>query len=398
MAPDLEKILSHAIQSTTSDNLISLERCVDEYQPFTRTKVLEFTLDLLKNKNFSMIEQACISDARALAPSVWSLFQGLESRDAIMKVMKKVLPITDATGITIHDGQDPITVAIKTWFNSPGTNMHFEILGVLFGLVESSMDILFGTRKMFPKEHQTSDHKPITYANTTKRAKASPRSKERNTGAGDGRDGGEMSVMEHLAGKQRRIEDALAKGNLDEARVASLQQSLQDVLGQIEAEKQVVAKAGDACERASGKVATFGSMTWTRALLSISIHLARGNGGASRFVVHNLATIIESCDTAMKRRSFKEFILFFKDYTPVIDALLRAGNRSVDAATDIIAILSEMDGTALDAFLATNARVVHLNYFFKIFTIPSETALLTRSAILVSFNPASYPTRWIASM
>nr|MDO8115849.1 hypothetical protein [Candidatus Sigynarchaeota archaeon] len=364
----LKHRIDEAIQAATG-NLISLDRYILQGKMDTPGELASLARDLVDKENVTRIEQACKANALALAPEIWLVFQGLESSDVIRQLLKKLLPLTDITGITMENARHPVVTTIDAWCKNKATGMHIEIVDVLLALVQKSMDLLFGKRKPLPKQHQTTDHKPITYEKKVPREKKSPSTRIPLEKIADIHVIDGTSQIAYLTGKKQKIEDELKGGHADAERQALLQRLLETVSRQIETTCDPSSKNDLGCGQDNKKVTPFGSITWTQAVLALCIHVTQHDSLATRYTVYSMAIMVGSCDTALKRRIFTDIILFFKDYPPMVDALFRAGNRSVDTATDIISILSRMEGDTVGAFLSTKARVVHLNYFFKIFTL-----------------------------
>lgn len=107
---------------------------------------------------------------------------------------------------------------------------------------------------------------------------------------------------------------------------------------------------------------------WLALLGAVAVH----EEARLALAISDIATVLETCTTAIQRKGYTEFIAQHPSSKPLIGALLRSGSNSDDLGVDVLGLLDTMDPAGVNLFLATDARVVHRNYLFRLVCVRSN--------------------------
>jgi hypothetical protein len=110
-------------------------------------------------------------------------------------------------------------------------------------------------------------------------------------------------------------------------------------------------------------------VAWAKQVLNLLDATLEEDPKAHAWFVYKAAAILQGCKTAPKRHVFDDVLKKNGTQPVFIDALLRAGNVSEDKGEEIIDLLDFMDRDTVATFIKQDARVVHVNYFLRLYAL-----------------------------
>jgi hypothetical protein len=110
------------------------------------------------------------------------------------------------------------------------------------------------------------------------------------------------------------------------------------------------------------------NVDWAASCCEFLLALAIPDGGNTNWLAYTFANMLAKCTTKAERLVFKGVLGKLGTFPMLVDALLRSGSGSEDHALDVLDLLEIMDPATVASFLYTDARVVHRNYFLRLFT------------------------------
>ncbi|MEX2683640.1 MAG: leucine-rich repeat domain-containing protein [Candidatus Sigynarchaeota archaeon] len=113
---------------------------------------------------------------------------------------------------------------------------------------------------------------------------------------------------------------------------------------------------------------------WARRALAIAEMLLCNDPTGHAWLIHKSASILKECSIASKRRVFDDFLTRNGKQPMLVDALLRAGSMSEDKGDDVLDLLGLMDRDTVATFINRDMRVVHANFFLRLYTLRTTPA------------------------
>ncbi|MHA1998332.1 MAG: leucine-rich repeat domain-containing protein [Promethearchaeota archaeon] len=110
-------------------------------------------------------------------------------------------------------------------------------------------------------------------------------------------------------------------------------------------------------------------------IVNLFVLLAIENSSYSGWINKVLSHLLSTTRDKVGRRVFKHFIAMNRSSMNVLDALLVSGSLSKDTSLEILRDIEQFDESVVDQFLYHEARVVHRNYFLRLFTLKDLSIL-----------------------
>nr|MDO8083787.1 hypothetical protein [Candidatus Sigynarchaeum springense] len=113
---------------------------------------------------------------------------------------------------------------------------------------------------------------------------------------------------------------------------------------------------------------------WARRAVAVAEIVLNNDPAGHAWLLHKSAALLQGCSVAAKRRVFEDLLKRNGKQQVLIDALLRAGSASEDKGDDVLKLLESMDRDAIATFIKHDMRVVHANYFLRLYALRTTPA------------------------
>lgn len=257
---------------------------------------------------YKKVKQFCIDNFTGLSPRNWDFFKNISSPRNLERICKFILPITMLGGIELKEAKtNPRYAGFFETVSLAIAKSPDKYTQIFSDLIWDSITDLYGKYVEIPKNRKKG-----------------------------------LKTISYNKAKEKEKDNMATKGTDKTITISNLEELRPGIKG---------------------------TLGWVRFLLEVLIDITRENDFTSWLFNDIICSLIEKCETKEKRMVFYSLFTQFPTETRLIDSILRTANISVDIGLDIIEFLKIMDENVLSNFLYQSARVKHLNFFFKLYTL-----------------------------